>query len=254
MDYNKERSCDFESNDFYENGLHFANSIVKNIKTANVQLDKDFDNEKFFEYVTDSATEIYRCTKQYLGKPLAVEHIQIEDPIKFLSIASKFYHNDFASIYEGILISFASSIDYFDVSNLEIKVTNFSKSTPETRLQKQIKSHDYLNINFDLTKTIGTSGLYFFYTESKNLLYIGRSKDLSSRVISSIYERNRSEKIFYMRFLFTSLDDSFILEPYYISLGKPKLNVQFNSKETPTTLSIIHNYEFTEFIKLTYHE
>ena len=57
-----------------------------------------------------------------------------------------------------------------------------------------------------------------------------------------------------MRFLFTSLDDSFILEPYYISLGKPKLNVQFNSKETPTTLSIVHNYEFTKFIKLTYNE
>jgi hypothetical protein len=254
MEYNKERSCNFESNDFYQNGLHFANSIIKNIKTTSIQLDDHLDNEKFFEYVTDSATEIYRCTKQYLSKPLAVEYIEIEDPIKFLSIASKFYHNDFAGFYHNILTSFASSRDHFNVSNLEIKVTDFSKSTPETRLQKKIESHDYLNIDFDLKKLIGTSGLYFFYTESKDLLYIGRSIDLSSRVMASMFERNRSEKISYMRFLFTSLDDSFILEPYYISLGKPKLNVQFNSKETPTTLSIVHNYEFTEFIKLTYHE
>jgi hypothetical protein len=254
MDYNERRDYNFDSNDFYQNELHFANSIVRNIKTANIQLDDNLDNQRYFEYVANSATEIYRGVKRYLAKPLSCNYTEIQDPIKFLAVASKFYHNDFALFYYEIVTSFAASVAYFDLDFLLVKLVNFPVYTPETRLKKQIESHDYINIDFDLKKIIGKSGLYLFYTESKDLLYIGRSKDLSSRVMSSMFERNRNDKIVYMRFLFTSLDDSFILEPYYISLGKPKLNVQFNSKETPTTLSIIHNYEFTEFIKLTYHE
>lgn len=90
-------------------------------------------------------------------------------------------------------------------------------------------------------------GLYFLFDENKELIYIGKSRNLSSRVPKSIKER----KGFYLKYKLTStMSDANILELYYISKLKPKLNK--DSKESDDTTFEI-NYKFLEksdFIKI----
>lgn len=83
-------------------------------------------------------------------------------------------------------------------------------------------------------------GLYFLYDENKSLIYIGKSKNLGSRILDSAKERQG----FYLKYkLPLTKSDTNILELYYISKFKPKLNSE--SKEADdTTLEI--DYKFLE--------
>ncbi|MEJ6467302.1 hypothetical protein [Fusobacterium ulcerans] len=90
-------------------------------------------------------------------------------------------------------------------------------------------------------------GLYFLYNENKELIYIGKSKNLGSRILTSTKER----KAFYLKYKETyTKSDTNILELYYIAKYKPSLNS--DSKENDdTTLNL--NYSFkqeSDFIKI----
>ncbi len=90
-------------------------------------------------------------------------------------------------------------------------------------------------------------GLYFLYNENKELIYIGKSKNLGSRILTSTKER----KAFYLKYKEThTKSDANILELYYIAKYKPSLNS--DSKENDdTTLNL--NYSFkqeSDFIKI----
>jgi len=102
--------------------------------------------------------------------------------------------------------------------------------------------------NFNkLLKSIDKScGLYFLYNLDKDLIYIGKSKYLFSRVQNSILYREAH----YCKFLkLNSLCECDILEPYYIALLNPKLNNQLKSKVKPS-FEINHKFTFTELEKI----
>ena len=90
-------------------------------------------------------------------------------------------------------------------------------------------------------------GLYFIYDKNKNLIYIGKSRNLGSRVVSSLKER----KGYYFKYKLTkTMSDANILEIYYISTLKPVLNSESNEEDLST---IKINYQFEEesdFIKV----
>lgn len=90
-------------------------------------------------------------------------------------------------------------------------------------------------------------GLYFLYDENKKLIYIGKSKNLASRIPTSIKDR----KAFYMKFkLCYNLSDMHILELYYISKLKPKLNSDCSETDV-CTFEIQHNFkDESDFIKI----
>lgn len=99
----------------------------------------------------------------------------------------------------------------------------------------------------ELNGLILVHGLYFLYNENKELIYIGKSKNLSERIPASVKER----KAHYLKYKLTNtMSDTNILELYYIAKFKPALNR--DSKEIDDT-SIEINYSFKEesdFIKI----
>ena len=76
----------------------------------------------------------------------------------------------------------------------------------------------------ELSERSGVSGVYFIYNSQKALLYIGRSFDLSSRILTSIQERQEGLP-YYVRILNTKTkSDACVLEAYFIGKEKPAFN------------------------------
>lgn len=78
------------------------------------------------------------------------------------------------------------------------------------------------------------SGLYFFFADEK-LLYVGKSINLSERIITSFRERYTFRKDINMVGVIEmpNLADLQIAEPYFISKLKPLMNKEFNVKDHP---------------------
>ena len=93
------------------------------------------------------------------------------------------------------------------------------------------------------------SGVYFIYNRRKELMYVGKSKNISGRIISSIRERSKANP-FYVRFVdCPSIVDASILEPYFINKHCPPFNNEFASLELPSV--VIKNIpKMSEFIKI----
>jgi len=74
-------------------------------------------------------------------------------------------------------------------------------------------------------------GLYFIYDNRKELIYIGKSRDLGMRIRGSIKERTKYYPS-YVSVAFTkSVADMHVYEPYYILKMNPLLNVEFREYE-----------------------
>jgi hypothetical protein len=74
------------------------------------------------------------------------------------------------------------------------------------------------------------SGIYFLYNDSE-LVYIGKSKGLGSRIMTSMKDRPSDS----FRYLLTeTISDAHIIEPYLIAKYKPKLNSEFKEEDDPT--------------------
>lgn len=98
-------------------------------------------------------------------------------------------------------------------------------------------TQEFINTLESLTNV---HGLYFLYDENRNLIYIGKSKNLGSRILNSVKERQG----FYLKYkLPLTKSDTNILELYYISKLKPVLNSE--SKEVDDTTFEI-DYKFLE--------
>lgn len=90
-------------------------------------------------------------------------------------------------------------------------------------------------------------GLYFLFDENKKLIYIGKSKNLGSRILASTKER----KAFYLKYKLThTKSDANILELYYISIYKPILNSD-SKEDDDVTFKLIYSFkEESDFIKV----
>mgnify|MGYP001209314387 CR=1 FL=1 len=83
----------------------------------------------------------------------------------------------------------------------------------------------------DMEKVKFKAGVYFLYNDNKELIYIGKSSDLGSRIPTSIRDRKATK---YSYALTKTFSDAGIYEMYYISKLKPKLNVEGNFPDYPT--------------------
>lgn len=88
-------------------------------------------------------------------------------------------------------------------------------------------------------------GVYMFMNELKEPLYIGKSKDLSSRIPTSFSERNYPK---YLKYALTKTQsDMSIYEIYYIAKYKPVLNTESNYNDALTIE--LPDLEFSDIIK-----
>lgn len=240
----------FDENEYFESKEHFAKVVLSNIRKSNILEFSFFDintGESDDYYFFSTILEwFYLDVINYSIHPQSERAIKIKDPLKFISLLSLFDIENFEKHFSVLLKSFNEKLDYFNIDCLL-----FDKSNKYTfKKPAKVESVDY-----DLESILDKSGLYFLYDSQKRLSYIGRSKNLKNRVLTSISDRNfEGDRIEFIKFMFTTLDDSYILEPYYISLNKPLLNKEMKSKKLPTTLKIEHNYTYTEFIKINYYE
>lgn len=99
------------------------------------------------------------------------------------------------------------------------------------RLKTRLMSDDaLLEIFLELH---GKSGIYFLYDEIGNLSYIGKSINLTSRILSSMRERRASG----FKYMITPKTDVHFLEMYLISKMDPYLNTEGRT-EAPTTFEL----------------
>lgn len=72
----------------------------------------------------------------------------------------------------------------------------------------------------------GMPGVYTFWTKSKKPLYVGTSKSLSERIVTSFSERFTTfDKPVFARYAITkTASDATVVEMYYIAKLKPALN------------------------------
>ena len=76
----------------------------------------------------------------------------------------------------------------------------------------------------ELEKLYNCYGVYFIYNDKDQLLYIGKSRNLASRIPGSIKERNGTK---FAYILTEQPADIHILEPYLILKYKPIKNTEF---------------------------
>lgn len=123
-------------------------------------------------------------------------------------------------------------------NDLKFSIDFYLENEKYTLSNEFVKSMEYLYY---------AQGLYFIYDKNKNLIYIGKSRNLGSRVVSSLKER----KGYYFKYKLTkTMSDANILEIYYISTLKPVLNSESNEEDLSTIKINYHFEEESDFIKV----
>lgn len=92
-----------------------------------------------------------------------------------------------------------------------------------------------------ISELIHVSGIYMIY-QNTELIYIGKSINLSNRILSSLKERGGTHVSV---LAIENKADIHILEPYLISKLTPRLNTEYNTGFTPS-----YNIECPEFSDL----
>jgi hypothetical protein len=113
----------------------------------------------------------------------------------------------------------------------EIEILTF-----KNKAELSTKFEDLLN------RLQGKAGLYKIYNGSE-LVYLGKSKNLSSRILGSLKERGGSH-VSYLEI--DNHADMHILEPYLVATLTPKLNTEFITSQKPSYI-LAHN-DFSELV------
>ena len=95
-------------------------------------------------------------------------------------------------------------------------------------------------------------GIYAFLGENDEILYIGKSIDLSSRIPSSLNERRKLALISAILYFPVETEaDTHILEKMLIAENKPILNGEGNSKDYPvlyhSNIDVIRDFKKLDF-------
>jgi hypothetical protein len=117
----------------------------------------------------------------------------------------------------------------------------------EDELISSLEDASFSDEFFDFLSVLkNKSGLYFLYDSFMNLLYIGKSYKLDTRIPSSIKER---KPIFVSVMITENESDANILEPYYIAKMCPSLNGDMSTIDKPL-VEVTHSYSQTEPIQI----
>ncbi|MDM0973243.1 GIY-YIG nuclease family protein [Clostridium perfringens] len=112
----------------------------------------------------------------------------------------------------------------------------------------------FINKN-EINKIPNSMGIYFMYNQDKDLMYIGKSIHLNSRVANHLAGRTHTDDIChnfkYIKYI--EIDNEELLddyETYYINIYKPKLNVSKVYTYRSERYTPKYNSKLNEFINL----
>lgn len=92
----------------------------------------------------------------------------------------------------------------------------------------------------------GECGIYLLYNDKDELMYIGKSKNLSNRILASLRERMCHS----FKYAILSEYEYHIVEMYLIMLWRPPLNVEGKSKNKPKIKFEVPIPEFSKLYKV----
>jgi len=210
---------------------HFVNTVKKRIRE---QLGEGFDFEELgsicsFLYVTSQELDM----EIYLNPTGAfiAEIKQVKTPTQYIALMRKYYE-----------LAENESSEYFRIGQLHLK--GKTKQTLDDIIVRFLVNGN-IKVKRDNANIPDNPGVYFLYDNDKQLVYIGKSQCLSTRVYSSWYER----KAVYIRIMQTRTKaDANIIEPYCIALYNPIHNSEFKTGDSPTF--VLDLPELGDFFKL----
>lgn len=148
--------------------------------------------------------------------------------------------------YENLLISEVDDLNY-------LKRLKYKPWVINSNILSEILNYRIINFK----NKINTHGLYFFFDEDKNLIYVGKSEtNLINRMFASFEFRqeNSTKFIKYVKFILPkTVSDTCLLEQYFIKKHNPILNLEFkNFDELTITITGIENIIQSELIEIRY--
>lgn len=188
----------------YKDLFHYLNTCKKIMRGQHIT-DIDFStNDILFKKIIDIAEKLwYFCKRQSYIDCCKDNDYTPSTHLFTMSLKSASTLEHLEYILKNIDMYFNDPISNRELSNYQLGKGIFDAD-----------EFDYLN---------GVFGIYKLYDIDKNLLYIGKSVNLSSRLLGSSMER---KAYFYSYAKVNSKSDLNIYEYYYISVYKPPLNVE----------------------------
>lgn len=152
-----------------------------------------------------------------------IDYKECEDDIENCKIFLNIVKN-----LNPILIFTPKINDYLE----KLQMKNFDNYNNEKfeNLDKKVFFNESYISKTELEKIPNTTGIYFMYNENKELMYIGKTIHLNSRVADHLARRTHTSDIChnfnYIKYI--EIDNEVLLddyETYFINSYKPKLNV-----------------------------
>ncbi|EOU1827893.1 GIY-YIG nuclease family protein [Clostridium perfringens] len=156
---------------------------------------------------------------------------------------------------------FNPCLNFKDEVQFHLSIANglsISNSYDESKFSYLDKNFSF-QLNFiskdDIKLIPDAMGIYFMYSENKDLMYIGKSIHLNSRVANHLSGRTHTDDIChnfkYIKYI--EIDNEELLddyETYYINIYKPKLNVSKVYTYRSERYTPKYNSKLNEFINL----
>lgn len=206
---------------YIRNRKHFVNFITKYIRDHNVEI----MNEKYFIETMDDFYDKSEEIKEYLQRApydvmtwymLQYEAYSMDTVFnkkipEIISETNKFYNGGKDIHFKYLKEKSRSTKIYFDANNVD----HLKKYTEETEIV--------------LNSLQGKPGIYFLYKDEDDLIYIGKSINLGSRIPTSIKEQGADS----FAYIITETPaDRHLLEPYFILKYAPSNNTEFIDKSS----------------------
>lgn len=164
-------------------------------------------------------------------------------------------------IFLDCIKKFNPYLNFKDEVQFHLSITNgllISNSYDESKFSYLNKNFSF-QLNFiskdDIEIIPSTTGIYFMYNENKDLMYIGKTIHLNSRVADHLAGRTHTDDICHnFKYIkYVEIDNEELLddyETYYINLYKPKLNVSKVYTYRSERYTPKYNSKLNEFINL----
>lgn len=206
-----------------ENQVNYANAIAKTIgiKITFSTNDSFYDVSKFIR-------ENEKAYKEKNVRYASVKQIDYANAISDLCMIGEKFNED--SLYEEVNDFITKYKDSYEQIIWRNTIEFEAKKGSGKYDNEDISRYTILFICNNLYKK---HGCYAFIGENDEILYVGKSVDLSSRIVSSYSQRKREENIRRIMYrIESSMADANVLEILLICENKPLLNTESNTDET----------------------
>lgn len=253
----KERLDGLPSDFYFDNREHFFQGCKKIIKQSNIinvnAVVPSLMNFCYllFDFTIENLEKIITLKLRYPVEVYSKELRIVNNPeslLKTLKSIEKIIY-DYKKMY-------TMTFDEIDNSDLK-KYFEPKRFNKKQKLKRQLEidfSYSIYDMNNDklidsLLEVVDSSGVYRIYNFKKQIIYIGKSYNLASRIPSSIKERSGYA---FDYAVINNKADTDIYEIYYIAKLQPILNEVSNTGDEPTL--VLPDIEFSDIVYIRERE